>query len=67
MVLPVHDDIVTKPYERADDAEVRLKACRERHNLILAQKRRQLLFELQMQLERSVQNREPEQPEPNAS
>ena len=55
MVFPVHDHIVAQPDQSADDAEVRLKAGGKRHNLVLTQKCRQLLFQLQMQLQRSVQ------------
>lgn len=55
VVLAVHDDVVMQTDDRADDAEVRLKARREGHDGILAQELRQLVLQLQMELQRPVE------------
>ena len=55
MVLTVHDDIVMQADNGADDAEIGLEARREGHDGVLAQKFCQLVLQLQMQLERAVQ------------
>ena len=55
VVLAVHDDVVMQTDDRADDAEVRLKARREGHDGVLAQELRQLVLQLQMELQRPVE------------
>ena len=55
MVLTVHDDIVMQADNGADDAEIGLEARREGHDGVLAQKFCKLVLQLQMQLERAVQ------------
>ena len=55
MILPVADDVVVNPHQRAEDAQVALKTGGKRHHLLLAEKGRQLCLQLQMHLQGSVE------------
>ena len=55
MVLTVHDDIVMQADNGADNAEIGLEARREGHDGVLAQELRQLVLQLQMELQRPVE------------
>ena len=55
MILAVHDDVVMHPDDGADDAKIRLEARGEGDGGVLVQEVRKLLLQLEMQLERSVE------------
>ncbi len=55
VVFFVADDVVAPADERADYAQIRLEARGKRHNRLFAQKLGELGFEIQMQLQRSVE------------
>ena len=55
MILAIHDDVVMHPDDGADDAKIRLEARGEGDGGVLAQEVRKLLLQLEMQLERSVE------------
>ena len=55
VVLAVHDHIVPATDDGADDAEVRLEPGGEGHHRFLPQESGQLLFQLKVQLKRTVE------------
>ena len=54
MVFPVADDVVVAAHQGGDDAQIGQKARRKGHHTVLAQEFGELLFQLQMKLQRAV-------------